>query len=83
MPTTPNDPNSKPAYDPADWPPLEELLKSFTMDQILYGIYVSSEGGEEVSLVDTGESPDGPKNAPGAEGAAPPKAMPSSESDSA
>jgi hypothetical protein len=60
MQPTPNDPKPKSSYDLEDWPSLEELLKTFTMDEIEYGIYVSSEGGEEFSLVDTEPAPDAP-----------------------
>jgi hypothetical protein len=78
----PNDPAPKSPYDPEEWPTLEELLQEFTMDQIEYGIYVSFEGGEEVSLVETGQPPDEPTIVPAPDEGKPHKSTPSSESDS-
>jgi hypothetical protein len=69
-----NNPTPKDS-SPEEWPTLEELLKEFTMDQILYGIHVSFEGGEEISYVDPEPSSDGAAPLPDAD-ARPPSTPP-------
>lgn len=58
MPAPQNEPNPEP-FDDEDFPPLEELLKYATLDQILYGVHMSMDGGEEISYVETEPPADG------------------------
>jgi hypothetical protein len=67
MPAPQNEPGPE-HFDEKEFPPLEELLKYATLEQILYGVHVSFEGGEEISYVETEVPADGPAEPP------PPKA---------
>jgi hypothetical protein len=67
MPAPQNEPGAE-HFDEKEFPPLKELLKYATLEQILYGVPMSMEGGQEISYVDTEVPAEGPANPP------PPKA---------
>jgi hypothetical protein len=71
MPSPQDEPNLE-RLDEAGFVPLEELLKYATLEQILYGVHMSLDGGEEISYVDT--------QPPADETGPPPPAPPRAES---
>jgi hypothetical protein len=70
-----NEPRPGRSLPPDEFPSIDELLQHYSLEQILYGIHIDSEGAEEISYVETEPLSDGPANPPDPD-APPPSAPP-------